>query len=76
MHSTLLGQAISFSNFLSTLIFSKEKLAVGNKQVVIKIQEIIFDALHFTIRSAEGARRTKFTKRCTFGFGLYLRPKA
>ena len=35
-------------------------------------KEIIFDALHFTIRAAEGVPKAKFTKLCTFDSGLCL----
>jgi hypothetical protein len=50
-------------------IIRKVKIS-SYKQIVTKILEIIFDALHFTIRAVEGVPKAKFTKHCTFGFGL------
>ena len=44
-----------------TLLFSKRELAVTNKKLQ-KIQDIIFNAFHFTIRAAEGVPRAKFKK--------------
>jgi hypothetical protein len=57
-----------------TLLFSKGKLAVSNNSYK-NLGDYIY-SLHFTIRSAEGVRRAKFTKLSTSGFGLCLRPKA
>ena len=74
---------IDYKSFEMALDFEFKKylqLVVGRgkissyKQIVTKIQEIVFDALPFTIIAAEGVRKAKFTKLHTFGFCLW--PKA
>ena len=59
------------TNVRPCYLFAKGKLAVTNKQL-LRSRQIIFDALYFTIRAADGVPKVKFTKLCTFGFGFCL----